>query len=876
MSSLQVKYYKSSEQISGHFTLENQLFFTSSAFWAYTGYGNGMDSSGAEQRKIRRLKAPAATAVDDLTDVEGEVETLFSEVKEPGGDGGAKDLKARINKLEEELQQMRTGGILADSAFLATLSSEERAEVANVLQKRIVGKSQKSDASATSASPDAPTATSVKVAAPREQRVYIQRLNGWLKQAEKGGSGPENRKQMWRWYMRCRQNIPTFRAQISKATWATLWDAQAVSDPSNPDRAAHLKVLAEDMNVGGHELTPTQKLAYIEALFIEGHKSKALEEWDADEEILGHIKGVDQDFRALGVRMFAAQGDPGRAQEIARSLLAGQGSKDFRILIPIISAWNKVGGVSGFKHAWALYMRLREGLRSTVTMEDFDAVSKSFLEAGKADLALGVFKDMMLTRQPGTGLDSSALYRKAMGTFSDIRNLTIEAPEINRVSLDAMSVLPASFQNKFFYGSWIKKLLGAHEPDSAILVAELMTKRGIQPDSKYLNGIIGAWIRQGDAESCDKAEKLAWKMIERRKREAWDRRAKRRREEGAVMEPGSEGESTDEPMLEAHPYARAATLETFCILVEYYLKRDNHDQIRWLNRSLRLADIQPSAFFMNHLMYSQEKIQGPRKVWETFSEWTQRRDCVKADVETFACLWDCVLQRGARVRDGDADQAEGREPAISDNSEHDTGLEATTGIDAGGRRESGFPSARHLFARMISWNLESSPEQQRVHREAFSRKLYHLIICCFFQGLSGSGDVKGGLVAMFGLRDAFGVFPDEHTAKVIVMRLARGGRPVGRRGRTDREREVRKISQLLERLAERRIEYLEGQSIGVGRVDEGFRAEENLYLLAELIRTVQSKGSDVAELEHSLERAAWDMGVGGMHMGDHLLQPGRS
>ena len=810
------------------------------------------------------------------------MQEVITEVEEADADPEAEQLKARIDRLEAELQFMRTGGILADSAFVSQLSEEEKAEVTNVLKQRLLKRSDTpSPTSASTSSNQAMRRTSstppkVKTVAKREQKAYLNRLNGYLKQADRRGPDPENRKQLWRWYSRCKQNIPTFRAQLTPDIWRTLWEAMSPRVPSNPDRAAHLKVLGEDMDAGGQELSPAQRVEYLEAVFLEGEQSRAVTEWETSEKTLGQDRITANEYWELGIRMFAAQGKPGRAQDVARAFLSKQGEPNARVLLPVISAWNKAGGLAGFRHAWALYVRLKASLGPDMKMADYDAVCNSFLEAGKADLALGVFKDMMLTRECLSGQDSAALYQKAMGTVVDIRDLTIEASEINRVSLEAMAVLPRRFQQKFFYGSWIKKLLGANEPDSAFLVVELMSKRGIQPDSKYLNGIMGAWIRLGDATLCERAEKLSWELIERRKAFAFQRRA------GTRGPPAPEditerSTPTDTPFdapfdtsaMLPKQHTPPATLETFCIMINYYLQRDNHDKIRWLNRSIRLAEIRPDSYFMNKLLYSQEESQGPRQVWETFSTWSAQHGAARPDAETFACLWTCVRRR----IDREAIDGHGRETRPDDSTSDESAVEseslrqAREALDT--RRESGFPSPRSLFATMINWFLESDQTGQRQIREDFSRSLYHLVLRCFFR--AGIGDLKGGVVAMHAMKNRFGLYPDEQTAKIIVLTLARAEeRTKSARYRMDMDPRVRRINQTLEGLAQRRITVLEGRGINLEEAQGHFRGEENLHLLSELVRSVSPKESSVEDVEHSLERAAWDMDVGGLPMGDHL------
>ena len=96
--------------------------------------------------------------------------------------------------------------------------------------------------------------------------------------------------------------------------------------------------------------------------------------------------------------------------------------------------------------------------------------------------------------------DSTALYKSALGLAGNLHASSINENDVNKVSLSVLKVLPRRFQNRFFYASWMKKLIGMGEVDSAALVIELMYERGVKPDSKHLNGIIAGWLREGNSK----------------------------------------------------------------------------------------------------------------------------------------------------------------------------------------------------------------------------------------------------------------------------------------------------------------------------------------------------------------------------------------
>ena len=826
-----------------------------------------------------------------------------------GNDPETKHLKARIDKLEDDLKNMRDGGVLAIPSLLAHMVEQGGMDVSDppsshaaqasgeasihedlkllkrLAESMLTGKDVASDGSRNI------SRSTVMMTTRREQRIYLNRLNGYLKQAEAMGHDEDTRKQLWRWFVRCKQNIPNFLRRVSAETWMTLWNAQSAQEPSNVDRSAHLITIASDMRASGHELSPEQSIGYIEALFGQNDSRKAIDEWTAGLATLGSNSMISDSFFSLGVQMFASVGDVQRAHDIAYSALNDGKVEDPGILIPLIEAWARDGGIIALRKAWAAYIRLREELGSEMDMDDYDSACKCFLHAGRADLALGVFKDMMLHGDKSKGDDSSTLYRKALQTVGEIRSIASDALELNKVSLEALTVLPRRFQNKFFFGSWIKKLLGEGDVDSAALVVDLMVARRVQPDPKYLNGIIAAWIRNKDADSFMKAEAMAWRMIEKRKKFAWKRRASVR----TSIQQDQPRAATSATALSAKEcgFETSANLETFSILVDYYWSRQKHDQIRWLHRSMTLAEIEPDAFFMTRLLRSQLGTDGLRKVWQTYMEWAHWYGSkAKRDFEIFEFLWNCALRRAELKPSLSRWVVEGVEAGQSRHdvsiSDPDAGDLITTVVDAGnsrpfvgelptGKTAAGFPPPRVLFNDMISWFVGLSAKQKEQHRGEFTQAIYDQVIQSLL--LDHDGDLVGVLVAMHAMNQHFGTFPDEVVADRLVANVAKNEQRRSTSPHPDgRHAYLVQVAERLGELAAERMTLLEQHGFGDDDDDDNnkvdndelFKAKENLTLLSTFLRDVLLRKGDVAQLEPAIQRAAWDMGVGGIETGDHL------
>ncbi|KAI9834736.1 MAG: hypothetical protein M1819_002821 [Sarea resinae] len=771
---------------------------------------------------------------------------------------GAQELKAMITKLEEELQELKSGSLSADSPMLSSMTEEERDSIMEAVKERTkeaVGALEdpvlddESSQQVQRTKPSSPAkaqdpALVVKMAVPKRDRVYLDRLNSCLQQGAANRSDSTARRELWRWYSRCKQNLPSSLYHIPDKAWELLWGVQYELAPSNPDRAAHLKVLSEDMLGIGRQLDGMQRLAHIESTFLEGQHQKAIEEWEANGEDIGTEDDMLEEYWALGIRMFALQRNPQRAQDLCQLLLQNISTANPRVLLPVINSWNELGSDSDSEHAWNLYVLLRDHLGKDINMEDYDSVSMSFLRAGKKSLALAVFKDMMLTGDPN-GEDSATLYKKSLGIVGNLHSVSVTASEANHVSLEALSVLPRKFQNKFFYGSWMKKLLGMGETDAAAMVVELMYERGLKPDPKHLNGIIGAWLRIGNVESRQKAERMAWSMIQERLDFVWQRKLAAKSAQAPTKHSIAEyGDDLPLPQ-----YLRrdvpAATIETLSILLVYYARREMYDKVQQLRNLLEPTELQPNSYFMNHLLYAELRNHTYRKAWERFQKMSRK---VQPDMETFACLWDCMKTHVEGIKNSDS---------------------------------RGFPTPRVLFGEMITWYSRLRPRQRELAQEDCTKELCDQVTRCF--GLVK--DLEGSFVALHGMKASFGIDPSEDTARMVVLQIARMSAPAleaatvsaprGRRARTGNSNSktaIARISRVLEMLAKQRKDAHAAKGVDVSNFDENERAAENLNLISDLIRVVLVRtASDKSAVQKGIEKAAWDMGVSGIPLGDNLL-----
>ncbi|MCJ1252669.1 hypothetical protein MMC24_000475 [Lignoscripta atroalba] len=774
-------------------------------------------------------------------------------------DDEARDLRARISQLERELKELREGPSSTIGPLLDQLSDEDRKKVEAALKENASdGSGQPSNTT-----PEAPGSETgeqklyediashsltaqyvpsqgeveIKLELPRQQDVYLQRLNAALAQAATNISNAAARKNLWRWYTRCKQTIPRVLSFVTDGAWTVLWESQYSVPPSNPDRAKHLRILLEDMLKGGRQLSPSQRLVYVKSLYAEGRHSDAFQKWQSEFEDLHSTQETSRGVEDLGVRLYVTQGDLHAAQNLALGFLTDTDRARARILIPVMEAWAQNGDEIATKHAWALYLRLRTLLGPEIRLEDYDEITMAFLNSGRTDIALAVFKDLMLTGQESR-YDSRELYKTSLGLVGSLQSQSIDMTELTQVSMTALTVLPRRFQNKFFYGSWMKKLLGMGEVNAAAAIVELMYERGVKPDPKHLNGIIGAWLRGGSAKSMEKALQMGWAMVQQRLDFVARRRGKGTRD-GATGVSDLHGSNVDIPS-HLQRTITPATIETFSLLLLHYERRGMLNYVEHLKECLLAAEITPNAYFMNHLLYAELRRGSHLESWKIYQKMTRT---VKPDLETFACLWDC-------------------EKAHLDKLLY---------------HSDGFPGPRRVFCDMSLWLSRAGAKARESARQDFSRELYHQIIRC----LCLARDLEGTMIALHALKESFSLYPDQDTARMITLQVAHMGSDELKPNKRRRSRlssnpqskvNFAKVKQVLELLTEQRTENLQRHQIKAEDLDETQQMEEQLFLLVEFLRAVLRKTAPEADtVEKDVDAAAWEMGVGGLKMADHLL-----
>lgn len=625
---------------------------------------------------------------------------------------------------------------------------------------------------------------------------------------------------------------------VPHRTWHALWNRLSEEGPHNLDRMGHIKYLGEDMRKANVPLHPREHLLLIEALFIDDDKNIAYKEWEEMQQYAADRLGYHLDsthhhtdkrwfqtaYWELGIRMYSLDGRPEQGFEAAVALFKiTRDPAAYRALLPIMSAFL---AENSCQRAWGLYVEMRLRLGSRITMEDYDNIISVFFEASQPYLALGVFKDMMLTGdQSLADRDSVAPYRDGVRSAAPLSIVAVTERDWQGPEL--LASLPARFNNKFFFGKWIKKLIGEGELDLAKKVFDLMQDRGIVPSPIHLNGLIGAWFRDGRESYNQLAEETAWKMIRSRTefvldRDTWN---------GLNLPVRTVG-SKDLQSTRSLSMVPHATIETFSILLEQYRRRQRQDLTDDLFAALRKAQVRANTGFLNELLLSDSRAQRPNWAWETYEHLTSRRE-VTPDIETFKILWHMMKKTADR--------------RMADRLPHSLK----------------FPDCRQLFANM----MEFLPKTRL--RLKIPAELYEEIILSF----SIRQDQVGTAVALRALRVRFNALPTPDTVKMVIYQLSRIGledekgqapRRLDKDSAATKDR-IASVTKILQKFKDVRIEALKERGIVFEQLNDIAKVEETELMLLDLLRyAAQMKLKRSRETENVVKAcrsAAEEMGV---------------
>ncbi|KAI1132057.1 hypothetical protein F5Y10DRAFT_231981 [Nemania abortiva] len=504
---------------------------------------------------------------------------------DPGG-----ELDARLKELEDHLQ-----GVTEMAKVIEKLGGKEEADK---LRRQF---SQESGDNADDLLEDTDDRSISSLAIPTDglnenRRDRIHRLNNWIRRCSRARENndvlPKEIQRLWKAYSAARTTLSGRWHTVPAPTWEVLWQVLSAEYAFNTNRMSHIYALTKDIQQSGIPLRPEQQILALEAMFVDGWENEAIENHRRHVSTLGAHPETFLPFWQLGLQMYCRLGDLERAERVATTILKSPYETDPRFVQPLIKlcAETPTAVETGFK----LYRDLRASLGDSMTIEDYDRIISFFLASGNTEYALFIFVDMM-------------------------KSGSIDLVETRQY--------PPSIANHFFFGKWLKRLIGAGDLEGALNVIHFMSSRGIKPHAIQVNGLIGAWLRSGVADSVQKAEDIAWEMIKVRIQFV-ELRRKKLSSHGVDLYAHGDG------------WPRA-NLETFSLLAENYKERGLPAKMGPLWQSLQEARITPDSFMINQLLFSVLQDGDNETVLPIYQEMFQRFN-LKPDSHTFMALWQAL------------------------------------------------------------------------------------------------------------------------------------------------------------------------------------------------------------------------------------------
>jgi pentatricopeptide repeat protein len=750
-------------------------------------------------------------------------------------------LKSKLERLDRELAEMQEGPFGPHSEFIKSLSPEERIITLEALQKGETTSHDDDDCfdqkeldrliddqyQGADSNVDNDLLPRVTLDRSTQHRGYIRFFNAALEDMATGTQTEAKKINLWMSYQRCRRHMPDFLTLLPSKVWDMLWQSQV----DLPDNASNLKALAKDALAHAMPLSTQQLVVYIETLWRAGDLTLAIERWTENRGTLGPNPEVARQFWTLGVQLHCENGQTLEAENIARQCLRYGTFADTTILLPVIISLVQKNTTESLEKAWACYLHFKEKLGTGIKPKDYESISMALLNRGHPTMALAVFKDMILdSAKPNYfGYNSVSAFRNLVGHAGKGEDSAVTEQQVSRASLVALTVLPRFLQNKFFYASWIKRLIGLGELDTASKVVELMYERGVRPDARHLNGIVGAWLRDGSVEAREKAEQMAWSMVQARIDFVRRRQMGKRTPE---MIKSFRGQNLPPFVNRLVP---SATLETFSILLlhyaRYFRKKEAEDLMEVMSEQ---AMIKPNAFICNHWIRTSLRAQDLEAVWVQYQKMKHQ---IKPDLETFACLWDA-----AKVQ---------WDPSRSAHYKN-------------------FPTARRLFKEMSDW-MSRLPKAQLIRaKQEYSRELHDQIIRVFCL----SADLRGTLCVLHGLQNLFNECPDDATSRIVTISIARllpaddpGRDPSGRHGSRRKVSSMRlgmrAVDEILQLVTDQRAISLMDAGLDLDHLDAQTAKQLRLDVLSDLLVIILKRlASQVrGNVENDVKNVAHLMGV---------------
>jgi hypothetical protein len=643
---------------------------------------------------------------------------------------------------------------------------------------------------------------------------------------------------LWKAYRIAKLADEPITSILSHRAWNVIWTSQAIRSFQNRKRTVRLEELYDDMVSAGCTPSITQRVEYLECLFLNGKEQEAVNEWEADHQGSGGHEGQssEPEHLEMGAKLYAWVGHADRAREIMDKLFEMYPDWKSSVMVSVFRTHTSSDLTKHHNDAKEIYDKMKVKLSTEMTLEDYDACFVGFLEARHLHYAKAVFRDMV---KDGFIATTSAA-RDVEGVLKRLHmlyHLGTDIASMTSIALDAIDVLPKEHHGHLF-GDWMKLAVVQNTPEAAAQILDMMFTRGYTPETFHFNMLLRALMRTKETPNVLKAENIGWRMID-------ETRKAHKRTLGSNSGGGRTSASDDslQPQnLDAARNLPAADVTTFALLMHHHAKALQWEYVDYLSRQLKNTSIVPNATIMNVLIDNKTRQGAYAEAWATYKQLTQPS---KPGVSTG------VFPNGATMR------------LLWKTLRFALGDHAT-------RHDTNLPTARELLKESLEWwdqcNYRYDAERFRTGLSGANHgAISALVLHCF----SYTQDVAGSLVAMHALRHKFGIFPTDNDATILQRQLAwvdmsRESATTGEQYFHSRsnQRNRERILRIYQMLLKRRLDDIKSEEEAMRMTDEDV-GDFGLNVLSEFVRVVMKRQYPEDIVETMIEATKRDVGYQG-------------
>ncbi|KAK8162827.1 hypothetical protein BKA80DRAFT_343303 [Phyllosticta citrichinensis] len=339
----------------------------------------------------------------------------------------------------------------------------------------------------------------------------IRKLRLSLRQGLHEPADDRIRKNLWKWYARVKVQHPDALRLVPDDAWNVLWATQSHVSPTNDNRMAHMKELANDMQRTG---SSRLRMAYLDALSESGEETEAALEW-----IDWYNSSSDPerpDFLEQGIKLVVRIGMVEYAQHILLGLEDIDPKAVLRASKYIFAPLFQDGMPDAVKEAWELYVDVQGKYGDQMSNLDYEFYWMGFLRAGARNHAVKVFEHMVRSRKFETTFqkDKTEFHHQ----FTRIAKSATSVGDVHRLFLPMLNTLLSFFNARLFFKTWQQRLLDFNDTRAALVVVELAYEKGYVPTPRIMDQILSNWVSSPTATTreLELAEEVALRMVSQR------------------------------------------------------------------------------------------------------------------------------------------------------------------------------------------------------------------------------------------------------------------------------------------------------------------------------------------------------------------------